>query len=184
MKQRIHRPSPALVISLIALFLAAGGSAYALSVGKNTIGTKQIKKRAIKGVDVKKNTLTGKEINEAKLNFATSKAVPDFHTATLQNGWTRFGSDWSVTGYWFDENGFVHIQGALSGGTNPTVFTLPADARPKTFRSFVVRCSGAAGTGVVEISPSTGNVNLFSQGGSNCASYGFLDGIDFRPDIP
>jgi hypothetical protein len=44
----------------------------------------------------------------------------------------------------------------------------------------VIRCAG--GVGHVEISPSTGNVNVYSLAPANCATYGFLDGITFRPD--
>jgi hypothetical protein len=75
------RPSAALVISLIALFVAVGGSAYAVTtLGKNTVGSKQIKKHSIKAVDVKKNTLTGKEINESKLGQVPSAKTADSAT--------------------------------------------------------------------------------------------------------
>lgn len=43
---RISRPSPATVIALIALFVALGGSAYALS--KGSVKTKHIAKKAVK----------------------------------------------------------------------------------------------------------------------------------------
>ena len=42
-KLRANRPSPALVISVIALFVALGGSAYAAK----KIGSKEIKNNAI-----------------------------------------------------------------------------------------------------------------------------------------
>jgi hypothetical protein len=43
-----RRPSPAFVISLIALFIALGGTSYAaLSLPKNSVGTKQLKNGAV-----------------------------------------------------------------------------------------------------------------------------------------
>jgi hypothetical protein len=51
------------VVATLALFLAVGGSAYAVS----QIGSKQVRNRSLRGIDVHRNTLTGKEIKEKKL---------------------------------------------------------------------------------------------------------------------
>jgi hypothetical protein len=83
MPKRISRPSPALVISLIALFVALGGTGYAAVKinGKNiknkTIAGKKLKNKTITGGKVKSNTLTGTQINESKLG-----AVPSAVNAT------------------------------------------------------------------------------------------------------
>jgi hypothetical protein len=52
-----------MVVALIALLVALSGSAYALS----KLNGKQLVKRSVAASKIKKNTLTGKEINEAKL---------------------------------------------------------------------------------------------------------------------
>jgi hypothetical protein len=83
---RFSRPSPAMIIALIALFIALTGSAYA-ALGKNTVGTKQLKQKAITtgkiannavtGAKVAKGTLTGENINLSALGTvpnATSAA--------------------------------------------------------------------------------------------------------------
>lgn len=59
----MKRPSPALVISLLALFVALGGTGYAaLKInGKNIIN------RSVPGSKLKKNSLGGAEIREGKL---------------------------------------------------------------------------------------------------------------------
>jgi hypothetical protein len=73
-----HRPSPALVISIVALVMASVGTGIAAfklpnnSVGSkqlknNAVVTKKIKKEAVTGAKVKKNSLTGKNINLNKL---------------------------------------------------------------------------------------------------------------------
>jgi hypothetical protein len=61
-----ERPSPALLVAIIALIVALSGSAYA-ALGKNTIGSKQLKKGAVKTVDIKKNAVTGAKVKESTL---------------------------------------------------------------------------------------------------------------------
>jgi hypothetical protein len=68
-----HRLSYANVVATLALFVALGGTGYAAS----QLTGRDIKNRSISRVDVKKNTLTGTEINESKL-----KQVPRAKTAT------------------------------------------------------------------------------------------------------
>lgn len=41
------RPSPALVVSIIALVVATAGTTYALTVPKKSVGTKQLKAKAV-----------------------------------------------------------------------------------------------------------------------------------------
>ncbi len=57
------RPSPAMVVAVIALIAALAGSAYAAQ----TINGGAIKKQTIGGGKLKKNTLTGFQINSNKL---------------------------------------------------------------------------------------------------------------------
>jgi hypothetical protein len=52
-KPRAKRPSPALLISMTALFVAIGGSAYAAK----KIGAKQIKKIAVSGAKINESSL-------------------------------------------------------------------------------------------------------------------------------
>jgi hypothetical protein len=66
-----RRPSPALVISLLALIVAAlgGGQAFAAAGARISalINGKSIKKNSIPADRIRKNSLTGTQINEAKL---------------------------------------------------------------------------------------------------------------------
>jgi hypothetical protein len=51
------------VISLIALFVALGGTTYAaVSLPKNSVGPKQIKKRAVRGKHINKNAVSASKI--------------------------------------------------------------------------------------------------------------------------
>jgi len=69
----MRKPSPSMVIALIALFVALGGTGYAAV----KINGKNIKNRSIAGKKLKKNTLGGKQIKESKL-----KTVPRAKRAT------------------------------------------------------------------------------------------------------
>jgi hypothetical protein len=58
MRRRISRPSPALVISLVALFVALGGTGYAATqLAKNSVGAKQLRKGAVSSAKVKNSSL-------------------------------------------------------------------------------------------------------------------------------
>lgn len=78
-----RRPSPTLVIAIVALVVAMVGTGYAATqLPKNSVGTKQlknksittakIKKDAVTGAKVKKHTLTGTNINLDKLGTVPS----------------------------------------------------------------------------------------------------------------
>lgn len=62
-----RRPSAALVISIVALFVALGGGAYA--AGK-------LKPNSVKGKNVKDNSLKGADIDEVTLNGALIPGIP------------------------------------------------------------------------------------------------------------
>ena len=67
------RLSYANVASTLALVLALGGVSYAAV----TINGKNIKNRTVGAAKIKKNSLTGKEINEAKLGKVPAAALAD-----------------------------------------------------------------------------------------------------------
>lgn len=83
MRKRVQRPSPALVISLIALFVAMGGVGYAAVKidGKNlknkSVAGKKLKNKTIGGGKVKADTLTGVQINESTLGKVPSATTAD-----------------------------------------------------------------------------------------------------------
>ena len=61
-------PSPAMIVACLALTVALGGTSYAaIKLPANSVGTKQLKERAVTGAKVKNDTLTGTQIAEATL---------------------------------------------------------------------------------------------------------------------
>jgi hypothetical protein len=79
MQASSRRPSPALIVSIIALIAALAGTSYAAvkQLPKNSVGTKQLKSKsvttgkiannAVTGVKVAANTLTGADVNLSQL---------------------------------------------------------------------------------------------------------------------
>ena len=68
---RLRRPSPALVIACVALFVSLGGVGYAAATG--SIDSREIKNNTIRGKDVRNNGLSGRDIANASLSGADVK---------------------------------------------------------------------------------------------------------------
>lgn len=88
------RPSPALVISVIALFVALGGSAYAAKkigsneIKANAITTGKIKKNAVTTAKIKKGAVTGAKIDEGTLG--TVPSATSATTAETAKNFSRY----------------------------------------------------------------------------------------------
>src|SRR5436190_17303568 len=79
MKRPLRKPNPALVISLLALFVALGGTTYAAtSLPKNSVGTKQLKKNAVTSAKIKNGAVTAAKLKNGLM--------------TLQSGQTESGN--------------------------------------------------------------------------------------------
>lgn len=63
MKKRLRPPSPALVIALVALFVALGGTSYAaLRLPRNSVGTIQIRNGAVINPKIRNGTILGSKL--------------------------------------------------------------------------------------------------------------------------
>jgi hypothetical protein len=62
-----RRPSPALIISCVALFLSLGGVSYGLATG--SIGTREIKDGTIRSADVRNDELRGRDIRDGAVGW-------------------------------------------------------------------------------------------------------------------
>lgn len=79
---RSRRPSPAMVVAVIALIAALAGTAYAAQ----TINGGAIKKQTIGGGKLKKKTLTGFQINTNKLGVVpAAKRAAHTYWAVINN---------------------------------------------------------------------------------------------------
>lgn len=82
------RPSPAMVVAFIALFVAIGGSSYAVTrLPAKSVGAKQIRTGAVRTVHIAPNAVTGAKIKNASITGADIKmsslgGVPSAAAAT------------------------------------------------------------------------------------------------------
>jgi hypothetical protein len=78
----VRRPSPALVISTLALFVALGGTGYAaIALPSGSVGTKQLKNGAVTEAKVKAHSLGGTAIDSSRLGKVPSAATADTATS-------------------------------------------------------------------------------------------------------
>jgi hypothetical protein len=161
-----HRIGSAHILALIAIVLALGDNALAFTLGKNSVGSKQLKKnavttakiknKAVTGAKIKPGTITGTQINLAKLgtvptaNLANSLApLEAVHLVgapgepPFENGAHNIGStgpfSLNPVGFYKDREGIVHLQGAAETGKTPPgfVFTLSPGFRPASGKTVI-----------------------------------------------
>jgi len=71
-----NRLTYANLMATVAVFIALGGGAYAISVGKNAIKSKHIKDGQVSSADVRDNDLIGTDIDEDTLQLRAGPAGP------------------------------------------------------------------------------------------------------------
>ncbi len=99
---RTRRPSAALLISILALLAALDGPALAsdaVGFASRVISGKNIKKRSISGIRLRNNTLTGTQIDEAKLGPvpAATNATNAVNAVTAVNAATATSAGRAMT---------------------------------------------------------------------------------------
>jgi hypothetical protein len=81
------RPSPAMIVAIIALVLSLGGTSYAAIVlPANSVGTKQIKKNAVTGAKVKNGSLSTSDISSASLSKLGRVAINSHEAQNVAAG--------------------------------------------------------------------------------------------------
>lgn len=156
--KRIGRPSPAMVVAIVALVLAMVGTGYAaVNLPKKSVGTAQLKANAVTNAKIKNKTITGKKLNLKKLGTvpsattaataAIANTVPPNAVHVIgaagepgfQSGSQNYGSLSGIANtpqasFLKDHDNIVHLEGIVkkgSGGPVPgTLFQLPAGYRP------------------------------------------------------
>lgn len=155
MKQiRAGRPSPAMIVALAALVFAMVGTGYAaISLPKKSVGTAQLKAKAVTNTKIKNGTITGKKLklktigtvpNAAHASIADTVSPNAVHVVgaagepPFLSGTTNYGSTSGlalpVASFLKDHDNIVHLEGVVKageGGPFPgTLFQLPVGFRP------------------------------------------------------
>lgn len=114
---RARHPSPALVIAIIALIVALGGTSYAaFNLPKNSVGSRQLRKGAVTSAKIHngavssskiaRNAITSKQLNLAQLgtvpsasNASNSDALGNAPATSFQQKilWARVAPDGTLT---------------------------------------------------------------------------------------
>jgi hypothetical protein len=72
MPRRIRRPSPAMVVACLALFVALGGTSVAAVsqlAPRNSVGTAQLRNGAVTGVKIRNNAVTSAKVANRSLRL-------------------------------------------------------------------------------------------------------------------
>jgi len=177
LKQLKRLPSPAMIVALVALFAALGGTSYAaLSAG--SITTREIKNGTIRNEDFKDGTLRGQEFKRDSLgpnaikeealdasklgNVRTASRATEADRATLAAGFTRQLAVSADGARSLDRGGVVSVTKTATGRYQ-VIFdsdvracvssaTLAITEPPADRRDTPV-------TGEIAVSPLAGNVN-------------------------
>jgi hypothetical protein len=72
---RLRKPTPSMLIALLALFVALGGSSYAaLQLPRGSVGTKQLKNNAVTSPKVKNNSLLVRDFRASQRSLLRGPA--------------------------------------------------------------------------------------------------------------
>jgi hypothetical protein len=78
---RFKTPSPAMLVALLALFVALGGTSYsAISLSKNSVGSRQIINGGVKRADIARNAVASAKVRDFSL------LAKDFKAGQLPQG--------------------------------------------------------------------------------------------------
>jgi hypothetical protein len=180
-----RRPSASLIISIMALVLAASGTAVAAS--KLVNGDKLIKKHSLSGNRLKNHTITAKQINKSKLGKVPSAKNADFATtagsatsATNASNAADLGGQ-PASAYMpanrLIQGGVVKLAAPSTSGlsTSQTLLT----AGPFTVTGKCTNAGGSGTTAEVDASSSQANSDI---GGTNVATAGTSQMLDSVTD--
>ena len=148
MKRRLRAPSPAFVISLIALFVALGGTTYAAtSLPKNSVGTRQLKNGAVTKKKIQAQTITALMGARGRQGATGAPGTPGAAGAPGP----------TASAYAQDQNTFVFVD----SGTDTTAVQLTAGGGTKLAVPFPAALHVS---GVVRLRNNTGAGNTDQSG--------------------
>ena len=148
MKRRLRAPSPAFVISLIALFVALGGTTYAAtSLPKNSVGTRQLKNGAVTKKKIQAKTITALMGARGRQGATGAPGTPGAAGAPGP----------TASAYAQDQNTFVFVD----SGTDTTAVQLTAGGGTKLAVPFPAALHVS---GVVRLRNNTGAGNTDQSG--------------------
>jgi hypothetical protein len=161
-------------VSTVCLFVALGGTAWAVSA--NSVGTAELKRGAVTTPKIARGAVTGRKLVPldppvAVLPVDVAQPCGPRNSGQFCTGWRNHGRGFAPAAYYRDRSGVVRLEGSVeTGGGEPTpnriLFYLPRSYRPG---------EGARSVDGVTVRED-GSVSATEQ-----ASYLSLDRVAFRP---
>jgi hypothetical protein len=177
MKRLISKLTYANVISTLCLFLLLGGGAAlaAGKVGKNTVGTKQLKANAVTAVKIKNAAVTAAKIQNgaitgAKVDLGTIGTVPSATKAASATTADKATTAINATNATNATN--ANNADEVNGRTITKVFTkiaMGTTATVGTFGNFSItaECSAAGDVENFQLNSQVADVDMLQQGNGN-----------------
>lgn len=194
----MRRPhlSYANVMSTIAVFIALGGTSYA--VARNSVGNAQLRKNAVTSSKVKDRSIQKSDLATTARVGTRGPRGPQGATGpqgapggttlpetwkgvSLAAGWASYGSPFDSAAY-RSESGRVHLRGLVTrtDGLPPpgsAIGTLPAGYRPP--KRMIFAANGAGESVRIDVYPN-GQI-IWVRGTVNEKDYASLDTLSFAP---
>lgn len=184
------------VMSTIAVFLALGGTSYA--VARNSIGNKELKRNAVTSSKVKDRSLTTSDLSLSARTGprgprglqgpqgppGATEALPTAEPWTPLSfgvGWGNYGAQYQTVSYRKDQLGRVHLRGLATKtdglpANNQVIGTLPPATHAPAAR-LIFQANGAAADARVDVLPN-GQI-LWINGVAGEKDYTSLSDISF-----
>jgi hypothetical protein len=196
----MRRPSLPTVISLLALFVALGGTSYAVTkLPANSVGNRQLRANAVTSGKIRNSSVTSRDLaasargqrgprgpqGPAGPGGSGSSGVEGWTPMPLAAGWTNYGGGFFAAAYRKDPFGRVDLRGLVKKDGIPAkgdvIATLPAGYRPTAHALFAVAAGGPGNIyGRVDVFPN-GQIQ-FQQGSAAEGDFSALDTISFSTD--
>lgn len=165
----VRRPSPGLLVAIVALVLALGGGAYAAAtitgadIKNGSITGKDIKNGSVPGKKLKANSVTGRQVKESSLDQVPSAADAD---ALGGQPPSAYRSDWAVI-VGAPTGATILAQSGVNGVSRNGTGNYSVDlGESAARRPLTATLHPAAGPGFVTVAPCGGSAN--NPGGVNC----------------
>lgn len=192
---RLPRPTYANVMATAAMFVALGGTSYAVTkLPKNSVGTEQLRQGAVTGAKLAPGVAVSGPVGARGPRGAEGPAGPagpqgpvggvaqaeKWQALNFQNNWSNFGAGYEAGGFRKDASGTVQLRGVVKRNAGANVIaTLPPGYRPGAVEVFAPNSGGVADHARVDVHPS-GDVQLVAGNPAEQA-YVSLSGIFFTP---
>jgi hypothetical protein len=195
----MRRPSFPTVISLIALFVALGGTSYAvIKLPAKSVGNRELKTNAVSGSKIRPRAVSRSDLAlsartgprgprgaAGPVGPAGPSAAGAWKPLQLIGGWTHYGDNWPLPSYRKDAAGRVFLRGLVkrAGGLpaqgGDTIAVLPPGDRPaaRTMSSAVMATSSGPTAGRLDVN--TNGELAWSGGPAGDPNYTSLDNVTF-----